>query len=472
MFPAPIQLHFIRRFQSHAATSREDVVLMFLLVLRALRWRARLVLNLTPLPMKPDASELAAPKKEATKKEEEEEEDFKAKKEKESSSESEMVEPPEKQVKVKKDVKSKNKASKKSDKRTNSGREDDAPPKQKEPKGKSSTVSKMKGKNKERKKSDSDSEMEENLPSKSQVKAKGSKLIKAKTKKKVSGSEREVEKELLTPKKHAKVTTKDKRVKAKESVSKQSKHATAPKFSPKKTRSRVRAKATQPQNKKAKIDSSSELEEEGPKALKTSKNAKSKVTQSDSEEEYTPEKAKKRKSTSIKSTKSKVVSKRASSRQKAEPLKLSSEALKEAQDRSAARARRRGPKNSDSEDDFVPEKAKKRRASAGKVQAKASVATNYWIEVAVRKGGAAWLAVDVVAGKVKCAAEMESRASKPLLYVLAANEDGTVKDVTKRYSPDFNGSTLKKRSQTEEFMQETIMPFASKDDKVRNLFTE
>ena len=43
-----------------------------------------------------------------------------------------------------------------------------------------------------------------------------------------------------------------------------------------------------------------------------------------------------------------------------------------------------------------------------------------------------WLCVDPVLGKVNCAEEMEARASKPMLYVLAADVDGSIKDVTRR----------------------------------------
>lgn len=55
--------------------------------------------------------------------------------------------------------------------------------------------------------------------------------------------------------------------------------------------------------------------------------------------------------------------------------------------------------------------------------------------------GERWVCVDVVFSKVRCADEMEGRATKPVLYVIAANPDGTVKDVTMRYVKDFMAST-------------------------------
>lgn len=54
----------------------------------------------------------------------------------------------------------------------------------------------------------------------------------------------------------------------------------------------------------------------------------------------------------------------------------------------------------------------------------------YWCEVYVTKSG--WVTVDVDQGRVDCAKEMEERSGiKPLLYIIAANADGTLKDVTR-----------------------------------------
>ena len=59
------------------------------------------------------------------------------------------------------------------------------------------------------------------------------------------------------------------------------------------------------------------------------------------------------------------------------------------------------------------------------------------------------------------AQEMEERCGiKPMLYVIAANADGTLRDVTKRYAGErYDTQTRKARSSTESWFQETICEY-------------
>jgi hypothetical protein len=52
-----------------------------------------------------------------------------------------------------------------------------------------------------------------------------------------------------------------------------------------------------------------------------------------------------------------------------------------------------------------------------------------------------WVCVDVIGCKVDCAGDMEEGASKPMLYAMACNADGTVKDVTMRYAKEYLTNT-------------------------------
>jgi len=95
----------------------------------------------------------------------------------------------------------------------------------------------------------------------------------------------------------------------------------------------------------------------------------------------------------------------------------------------------------------------------------------YWAEVWVDSD---WVPVDVVSGKVGCAAEMESRAfgvavakdtkkpansTKSLLYVIGANVDGSMRDVTRRYTASKYDTVTRKARVAEEFVAETLRPF-------------
>lgn len=52
----------------------------------------------------------------------------------------------------------------------------------------------------------------------------------------------------------------------------------------------------------------------------------------------------------------------------------------------------------------------------------------------------------------------QSRATQPVVYVIACNNDSTLKDVTKRYVPNWHSDTRKRRVD-DEWWNETMWPY-------------
>ena len=181
---------------------------------------------------------------------------------------------------------------------------------------------------------------------------------------------------------------------------------------------------------------------------------------SDSEDDFdsTVEAAPTKRQTSTSVAKGKRPLKKSSSL--SSPTKLSAKALEEAAARRTSTRPRiaravRGRRGSNSEDDFdstvevAPTKrrtstsaAKGKQAASRSVRQPAAKTTDYFIEVLVK---GEWVCVDAVRAKSDCAADMEQRATKPVLYVLACNADCTVKDVTMRYAKNYMTDARKKR---------------------------
>lgn len=86
------------------------------------------------------------------------------------------------------------------------------------------------------------------------------------------------------------------------------------------------------------------------------------------------------------------------------------------------------------------------------------VGSDYWAEVFL-EAEEKWISVDVIHGKVHCVQQLYSGATHPLMYVLAWNNDKTVKDVTRRYAPQWMTVTRKLRVDSE-WWNETMAPFA------------
>uniref|UniRef100_A0A182NFV1 Rad4 beta-hairpin domain-containing protein n=1 Tax=Anopheles dirus TaxID=7168 RepID=A0A182NFV1_9DIPT len=69
---------------------------------------------------------------------------------------------------------------------------------------------------------------------------------------------------------------------------------------------------------------------------------------------------------------------------------------------------------------------------------------NLWIE-AYAEEEERWIPLDVTRGSIQCVDELVQHASSPMLYVLAWNNDGSIKDVTARYCADYLTVAIKLR---------------------------
>ncbi|XP_055614141.1 DNA repair protein complementing XP-C cells homolog [Uranotaenia lowii] len=88
---------------------------------------------------------------------------------------------------------------------------------------------------------------------------------------------------------------------------------------------------------------------------------------------------------------------------------------------------------------------------------KGTSSLNVWIEVFAEEEEQ-WVPVDVTSGKVHCLEHVIKQASSPIVYVLAWNNDGSIKDVSARYCPNFATSTKKLRIE-DEWLEETLTSF-------------
>lgn len=99
-----------------------------------------------------------------------------------------------------------------------------------------------------------------------------------------------------------------------------------------------------------------------------------------------------------------------------------------------------------------------RRAPDDNTKIKSGV--NLWIEV-YAEDEEQWVPIDVVAAKVHCLEQIVKLASSPLVYVLAWNNDGTIKDVSARYCPNYSTTTKKLRVE-DDWLDETLDKFKGK----------
>ncbi|XP_029159874.1 LOW QUALITY PROTEIN: DNA repair protein complementing XP-C cells homolog [Nylanderia fulva] len=84
-----------------------------------------------------------------------------------------------------------------------------------------------------------------------------------------------------------------------------------------------------------------------------------------------------------------------------------------------------------------------------------------WVEVYVESKGC-WICINVIDGNVDCIADIYRKASKPVLYVIAYNSDGLIKDVTRRYCPQWLSVTRKQRID-EKWWTETLVYWLEKE---------
>ncbi|KAJ8980178.1 hypothetical protein NQ317_011423 [Molorchus minor] len=82
---------------------------------------------------------------------------------------------------------------------------------------------------------------------------------------------------------------------------------------------------------------------------------------------------------------------------------------------------------------------------------------NVWLEVFL-EAEEKWISVDLVQGQVHCVNELYTRATHPVSYVVAWNNDNTLKDITMRYCKSFNTITRKLRVDSK-WWEETLRPF-------------
>ena len=94
----------------------------------------------------------------------------------------------------------------------------------------------------------------------------------------------------------------------------------------------------------------------------------------------------------------------------------------------------------------------------------------YWTEVLTATHG--WITVDIVHGRINCVGEMESLCKKPILYIVAVNNDGTVKDLTKKYvSPSTYLTQTRKLRVSQEWLDQVLDPFKARltpEEKAEN----
>lgn len=98
---------------------------------------------------------------------------------------------------------------------------------------------------------------------------------------------------------------------------------------------------------------------------------------------------------------------------------------------------------------------------------------NVWVEVYAEKEKR-WIAVDLFRGRVDCVEQICNTATAPITYVVAWNNDNTIKDVSPRYCEHWNTTTRKLRVE-KEWWDETLRPFLGKvneRDKAENKYFE
>lgn len=81
-----------------------------------------------------------------------------------------------------------------------------------------------------------------------------------------------------------------------------------------------------------------------------------------------------------------------------------------------------------------------------------------WIEAYAEKEEK-WIAIDVHGGKVDCASDIAKKATQPLVYVFAWNNDNSIKDVSARYCKDLN-TRIRKMRVNREYLNSVLHLFA------------
>lgn len=87
----------------------------------------------------------------------------------------------------------------------------------------------------------------------------------------------------------------------------------------------------------------------------------------------------------------------------------------------------------------------------------------YWLEI-YSKSEDKWISVDCVNNIIDKPYKLESYATQPLIYVLAFDDKNYVKDVTKRYAPNWMTDVRKLRVNSD-WWEATLLPFISNNSE-------
>lgn len=99
-----------------------------------------------------------------------------------------------------------------------------------------------------------------------------------------------------------------------------------------------------------------------------------------------------------------------------------------------------------SDEEEIETKTKKNESMSSPKRGKknADKGTDIWVEVYSEKEEK-WISIDVFRAKIDCVKDICQRATHPLTYVFACNNDNTFKDVSARYCANLNTSVRKMR---------------------------
>ncbi|XP_014211733.1 DNA repair protein complementing XP-C cells [Copidosoma floridanum] len=89
---------------------------------------------------------------------------------------------------------------------------------------------------------------------------------------------------------------------------------------------------------------------------------------------------------------------------------------------------------------------------------------NVWVEVYL-ESEESWISVSVLDQKIHCVSQLFKKASQPILYIIAWNSTGTLKDVTRRYCPHWLTDTRKKRID-EKWWKDTLSSWKEKNTAI------
>uniref|UniRef100_A0A182XGG7 Rad4 beta-hairpin domain-containing protein n=1 Tax=Anopheles quadriannulatus TaxID=34691 RepID=A0A182XGG7_ANOQN len=111
------------------------------------------------------------------------------------------------------------------------------------------------------------------------------------------------------------------------------------------------------------------------------------------------------------------------------------------------------------------EKDAKRKGDDGKKKANGKVGcgVDYWVEVFCEHEDK-WITIDVLKGSVYNLEDIVKQATQPIAYVLAWNNDGTIKDVSPRYISRL-GSKKSKLRVEDAWLEKALRPYRGKRTK-------